>query len=82
MEGAPRRDGWLPRAEHVWIRHHSVDQPQLPGLLLAWRRAGTEGRRARWEGWVIYVELGPPAHDAGPFVRQGWLGASGITPRA
>ncbi|MXG90658.1 hypothetical protein [Nocardioides flavescens] len=73
-------DGWLPRAEHVWINHVSgLTEAHLPGLLLAWRRH--PARPAEWQGWVIYAELGSAAGGGGPFIRQSWVEATGIQPR-
>lgn len=66
-----------PRAEHVWVSLTAVWGDQaVPGLLLAWRR----NRKGAWEGWVVSVQPGMPAHGDGPYVTQRWVDASAIKP--
>jgi hypothetical protein len=64
-----------PRPQHVWVCVTGTwGDSRVPGLLLEWRR--TPDRR--WEGLVVWVQT----YSGGWDLRQGWMRAEHVRPRA
>jgi hypothetical protein len=64
-----------PPVFHVWVnlgRQASLDTPEYPGLVLAWRR-GID----YWEAFVIYVI---PRSDAPDTAVSTWVAATCLKP--
>lgn len=64
-----------PPVFHVWVnlgRQASLDAPEYPGLVLAWRR-GVD----YWEAFVVYVVPRPDASDT---AISTWVAATCLKP--
>ena len=62
---------------HVWLTDTGVfGDAALPGIVLDQKQADD----GSWLVYVVAVEPGIGAHDAGPYVRQMWVAASAVRP--